>query len=67
MYLKNVSLRNFIPIKFKHLLAEICREGLHDECNIFCDGINGMYSMCVEYLGMQFEPVENFLFIVDDI
>jgi hypothetical protein len=67
MSLKNVSLRNFIPIKLKHLLAEKCREGLDEECNIFCDGTNGMYSMCVEYLGMQIEPVEDFLFNVDDI
>jgi len=60
MPLKNVSLRNFIPIKLKHLLAEKCREGLDEECNIFCVGTNGMYSMCAEYLVMQIEPVEDF-------
>jgi len=67
MYLKNVSFRNFIPITFKHLLAEKCRQGLDEECNIFSDGITCMYSMCVEYLGMQIETVENFLFNVDYI
>jgi hypothetical protein len=67
MPLKNVSLRNFIPIKLKHLLAEKCRAELDEECNIFCVGTNGLYSMCVEYLGMQIEPDEDFLFNVDDI
>jgi hypothetical protein len=65
--LKNISLRNLIPIKFKPLLAEKCREGLDEESHVFCDGINGMYSRCVEYLGVQIEPVEDFLFNVYDI
>jgi hypothetical protein len=65
--LKDVLFRNFIPITFKHLLAEKCREALDEGYNIFSDGINGMYSMCVEHLGMQIEPLEDFLFNVDDI
>jgi hypothetical protein len=66
-YLKNISFRNFIPITFKHLLAEKYREALDEGFNIFSDGINGMYSVCVEHLGMQIEPVEDFLFNADDI
>jgi hypothetical protein len=42
--------QNFIPIKVKEIVAEKCKEGLDKKGGKFCDGINSMYSMCVEYL-----------------
>jgi hypothetical protein len=62
MCFKNILLRISFPLNFKDLLAEKCREGLDKEC----DGINGMYRMCVDYLGKQMKPVEDFSFHVDD-
>jgi hypothetical protein len=56
-----------LEFKFKELLAQKCREGLDEECDILCAGIKYMYSMCVEYLDKQMKPVEDDSFYVGDI
>jgi hypothetical protein len=49
--------QNFTSIKVKEILPKAHRKGLDKECDKFCDGINSMYSTCVEYLdkGMKVE------------
>jgi len=44
-------------MKVKEILPETHREGLDKKCDKFCDGINSMYSTCIEYLdkGMKME------------
>jgi hypothetical protein len=50
LYSVNNITQNFIPIKIKEIVAQKCKEGLDKMCVKFCDGINSMYSMCIEYL-----------------
>jgi hypothetical protein len=37
-------------MKVKEILPQAHREGLDKQCDKFCDGINSIYSICIEYL-----------------
>lgn len=49
--------QNFTSMKVKQILPYTHREVLDKECDKFCNGINSMYSTCIEYLdkGMKVE------------
>lgn len=55
--LKEHLTQNFTSMKVKEIIPKTYREGLNKEYDKFCDGINSMYSTCIEYLdnGMKVE------------
>jgi hypothetical protein len=48
--LKEHLAQNCTSMKVKEIILKTHREGLDKECDKFCDGINSMYSTCIEYL-----------------
>jgi hypothetical protein len=49
-----------MPMKFKEMPAQKCREGADKECDKFCAEINGTYCTCIEKLNKWMKPTENF-------
>jgi len=52
--------QSFIPMKFKELPAQKCREVGDKECDKFCAEINCTYCMCIEKMNKWMKPTKDF-------
>ncbi len=51
---------NFMSLKVKRLLTQKRTDGYGKECNQFSDDVQGLYSLCLQYLEKWATPIEEF-------